>query len=353
MRARPTAAVAVLAAAILATVGVMRVVLRAPGIPYNVRDLFLDHASTLALVYFALTLLWIGAGAALTAHLIARSARPHLTAPLVLLATCIVSKMLLSRAVTYESIDDIIGSNALYRMVTREYVWGDWWSRAIEAIGVNTIDFLERRVRYIALYSIPLIGIASMLAATIPMLRARLAQKPKALSILMLFVGLWLFAARTIVVPWAGTDNLTELLATRPPLGIGGEWFLFAVALLIGLSAALLMRGTERVSLMPVAAIVTIAAVPAGWQLLNLGLEPHVEKYGATFSGVQFLLGPDRHHQLSRSALFVRWAVLQLGIVMVTFTGAWIVQQLIGRPSEPPIAASREHVGAVVDHRGN
>jgi hypothetical protein len=343
MRARPTAALVVLGAAILIIVTSIRVVLRVPGIPYNVRELFLDHASTPALVYFAVTLLWIGGGAVTTAHLVARSQRPHVIAPAALLLTCIVGKVLLSRAITYESIDDIIGSNALYGMVTRGEAWGARWSHSFAGIGENTIDFLERRVRFTALYSIPLIGIASMFSVVDPMLRARLVRRPRPLMVLILFVALWLFLARTIVVPWAGTDNLTELLATRPPLGIGGEWFLFAIALLIGLSAAMLVRGTERLSLMPVAVVVTIAAIPAGWQLLNLGLEQHVEKYGAVFSGAQFLLGPDRTHSLSRSMLFIRWTALQLGMVLVTFTGAWIVHRLIEptlpRQSAPDLRA--------------
>jgi len=348
MQSRVLYPLGVLVAATVLSIGAIRVVLRVPGVPYNVRDLFLDHGSTSALVSFALTLLWIGAGAAMTAHLVARSERPQVTAPLLLLVTCLVSKMLLSRAVTYESVDDIVGSNALYEMVAREHVWGGWWARAFEGIGVNTIDFLERRVRYAALYSIPLVGIASMLTATIPMLRAGLAQKPRApLVVLMLFVVLWLFVARTIVVPWAGTDNLTELLAARPPLGIGGEWFLFGIALLIGVSAAMLIRGTERLSLMPVAIVVTIAAVPAGWQLLNLGLEQHVEKYGATFSGVQFLLGPDRTHPLSRSMLFIRWAAVQLGMVVVTFIGAWIAHRLVEPTSPLQSRADLASVGRV------
>ena len=66
-----------LVAAIGSIVIAVRLVLRAPGIPYNVRELFLDHASLSALVFFALAIVWIGAGAMLLAHVLCRSRRVY------------------------------------------------------------------------------------------------------------------------------------------------------------------------------------------------------------------------------------------------------------------------------------
>src|SRR5262245_35970096 len=65
-----------LVATIVTIVVAVRAVLHAPGIPYNVRELFLDQASVPALVFFALTLIWIGAGPMLLAHVLLRSRRP-------------------------------------------------------------------------------------------------------------------------------------------------------------------------------------------------------------------------------------------------------------------------------------
>jgi hypothetical protein len=71
------------------------------------------------------------------------------------------------------------------------------------------------------------------------------------------------------------------------------------------------------------------AALPAGWVLLNAGLEPHVQKYGLVFSGTQFLLGPDRQHLLSTGALFARWVVVYISVVAVIAFGAWLFNALV------------------------
>jgi hypothetical protein len=147
-----------------AIVVTVKLVLRMPGIPYNVRDLFLDRASLSALVFFALALLWIGAGAMLLAHVVLWSRRAYLTVPLTFVVVSLVSKMLLSRSVTYESLDDILGSNNLFDLVTRANVWGAAWKHAFQTLGPDVVDFIERRVRYTALYSLPLLGVALMLS---------------------------------------------------------------------------------------------------------------------------------------------------------------------------------------------
>ena len=54
---------------------------------------------------------------------------------------------------------------------------------------------------------------------------------------------------------------------------------------------------------------------------VNEGLEQNIHKYGQVFSGVQFLLGPDRAHKLSQEVLFLRWGVVQIGVVVVTACG--------------------------------
>jgi len=328
-------------AAIGSIVIAVRLVLREPGIPYNVRELFLDQASLSALVFFALTLIWIGAGPMLLAHVLLRSRRSYLMAPLALIVVSLVSKMLLSRSVTYESIDDIIGSNNLFGLVTREHVWGASWGRMFNALGPDAVDFIERRVRYTALYSIPLLGLALtlMVAARSPTASRRFNTLDRFL--LLIAAAGWLWLARTVVVTWAATDNLTELIARRAVFGISGEWFLFAIPVLVGVSVVLLMRAAAQPNWWPVAIGATIAALPVGWALLNLGLEPQVEKYGYRFSGAQFLLGPDRRNTLSESVLFARWAAVQLGVVSVTFVGAWIANRAVRIAATAPTLLRR------------
>lgn len=58
MRAAPF----LLLAAAIAAIVLLRAVLRLPGIPYNVSELFLDGGSAWRLTLFAVALLWISAG---------------------------------------------------------------------------------------------------------------------------------------------------------------------------------------------------------------------------------------------------------------------------------------------------
>jgi hypothetical protein len=316
-------------AAIGSIVIAVRMVLRAPGIPYNVRELFLDHANLSALVFFALAIVWIGAGAMLLAHVLCRSRRVYLSMPLAVVVISLVSKMLLSRSVTYESIDDILGSNNVFGLVTRGNAWGAFWSRAFDALGPATVDFIERRVRYTALYSIPLLGLALSLMVT-----ARSSSTTRRLNVLdrvllLMCAAGWFWLARTVVVTWAATDNLTELIARQPAFGVPGEWYLVALPVLIGVSVSQLLRAAAGAAWWPLSIAAAIVTIPIGWTLLNLGLEGHVEKYGAVFSGAQFLLGPDRRHALPAWSLVARWAALQAAAVAVTFIGAWIAQRAV------------------------
>ena len=61
--------------------------------------------------------------------------------------------------------------------------------------------------------------------------------------------------------------------------------------------------------------VFTVAAFPLGWFFIKNGLVSSFVKYSNMYSGIDFLLGPDRKHLLSQSALFVRWVLLQAGIV--------------------------------------
>ena len=71
-------------------------------------------------------------------------------------------------------------------------------------------------------------------------------------------------------------------------------------------------------------ALAKTVAIPAGWLLLNMRLDPHVEKYGQFFSGGQFLLGPDRTRALSEIQLFARWSAVQAAGTFVLASGLWL-----------------------------
>jgi hypothetical protein len=314
-----------LAAAVAAIAIMIKMILRLPGLPYNVSGLFLDHGSAPAIVIFAVALLWVGAGPMLLAHWMARSQHPYVVLPAGVVIASMVSRTLLKYSVTYESLDDILGTNNLFWQVTVQNIWGEWWRHAFLVTNVpDLVSYFERRIRYIALYS-PLAVCLAL--AMLPIARAsgrRAAASWFQLSWLALSAVAWLWLSRIITFPWAATDNLTELIAQRGPFGLGGGFFLYLIVVLVAANVALLVRAIDRWTWWPAAIALSIVAIPAGWLLLGAGLEQHVDGHGPAFSGTQFLLGPDRQPSLGDMALFMRWAVVQGAGITVMFIGGWI-----------------------------
>jgi hypothetical protein len=323
-RSRVLAPAVVLVATIATIIIAIKVVLRLPGVPYNVEELFLDNASAPALVIFSLALLWIGCGAMMLAHWLVQSRYPYFVLPLGAFVLAMVSRTLLRYSVTYESLTDILGSSTLFRDVTINKIWGEFWSHNFLATNLpSLVEFFERRVRYTALYSLLAVTLTLML---MPIAIARGHRKPNLFPMLALaasaFICLWL--SKMVVIDGANTDNLTELIADQGSFGLDGELFVYAIAVLMAANVALLLRASDNRLGWIGALAGSVVAVPAGWWLLNAGLEQHIHKYGLVSSGAQFLLGPDRQHSLSEHVLFLRWAVVQTGSIGVMFIGAWI-----------------------------
>ena len=324
MRAAP---ILLLAAATAAIVLVLRAVLRLPGIPYNVSELFLDNGSAWRLTLFAAALLWIGAGPLLAARWLRRSHSPLLVLPVAMIAAAMVSRTLLKYSVTYESLDDILGTNILYSRIIDEHIWGEFWRQTVlTAHAADFVSYVERRVRFIALYS-PLAVCLTLAFLTQPDGGRRHLGKTQ-VAWLVVAASAWIWLSITIVFTWAATDNLTELVSDAGPFGLGGRFYLLLLAMLIAANVAgLLSAGRSWLRWLMAIAFV-VAAIPVGWLLLGLGLEQHVQKYGLVFSGTQFLLGADRQHTLSQAALFARWTAVQTAAVAVMFAGAGIVARL-------------------------
>jgi hypothetical protein len=316
--------------ATIATISIaIKVVLRLPGVPYNVAELFLDKASASALVIFSLALLWIGGGAMMLARWLAQSRYPYFVLPLGAFVLAMVSRTLLKYSVTYESLNDILGSSTLFRDITLNKIWGEYWSHMFSAANLpSLVEFFERRIRYTAFYSLLAVTLTLML---MPIAVARENRKPNLFPMLALaasaFICLWL--AKMVAIDGANTDNLKELIADRSLFGLDGELFVYAIMVLMAANVALLLRASDSRLGWIGALVGSGIAVPLGWWLLNAGLEQHVHKYGKVFSGAQFLLGPDRQHSLSELILFLRWAVVQTGGTGVMFIGAWIGNRLV------------------------
>jgi hypothetical protein len=137
------------------------------------------------------------------------------------------------------------------------------------------------------------------------------------LSLNILYMLPWLLLCKYIAFDEANTDNLNELIARDGFWGTGGGGYLYLLILLLSLNSVWISQSSRHWILKIIG---TFVGGTITWYLFNLGLEPNIEKYGLTFSGVDFLLGPDRKTKLDETILFMRWFILYTGAIA---TLAW------------------------------
>ncbi len=305
----------------LVIIGAITVVLRIPGIPYNVTELFRGNGSFIYLAFFALAVLWAGAGSVWLSRRLIVARWPGLALLPLTLIVSMTSLVLLWAGVTTESINDISGSPTIFRAVTNGEAWGLAWKTFFLSFNsAGTVNLLEHIVTYSALYS----PLPVALALSITVWRApRLWQKSpvKGLGLIVSAI-LLIWLCKTFAVDWATTDNLTELIAHEGAWGVSGVSYLYALLVLICLNALLVVKSVEaKGRWIGLGILACVVAVPLGWWLLNQGIDPAVEKYGQIFSGVQFLLGQDRNQIISIDTLFLRWCFVQVAGVTTLATG--------------------------------
>lgn len=302
----------------------MAVVLRLPGIPYNVTELFRADGRVPALFSVALALLWAGGGAVWLGTRLAQTSWPGLLLPPMTLLVSLASLTLLWLGVTTESIEDISGSSNVFWWVTNRDTWGVFWRQVflyLDAPGV--ISFLEHSVRYSALYApLPMtLGLMVIARDTTERRGQRFDRKGRLAGLLVSALAIF-WACKAIAFDWASTDNLNELIAAEGEWGWGGGGFLYGLLALLCATSLFMATACRAPWHQRVTGFALyLAGLPLGWWLLNQGLEQQVHKYGHVFSSVQFLLGPDRHHLLSPEVLFLRWCAVQTVAVVTLATG--------------------------------
>ena len=282
-------------ALVAASLLVTHLVLLLPGIPYNVRELFPREHRELSIIVFSVLLVWFGCAPVWFGDVLAR--RPRLV-PLLPVWSAVVglgSWTLLRFSVTPESRMDIVGSPVLG--------WSGEW---------------EMFCRFLALQatlSLPQILAAGALGGFLYVAPRR---APKRAFWLLVWTVPGLVFAWIVVVKWACTDNLIELIRSHPWPFVGPV-FLSAGAVLLGLNAAAVTYGWCRGGLAArwLAVLLTGLLVVPGWALLCMGLDPAVEKYETVFPAVRFLLGPDRATELPMRNLFLRWMGLYCVLVLI------------------------------------
>lgn len=306
-------------------------ILRLPGIPYNVKELFRGDGNVAALAMFSLAVIWIGAGSVWLARVMVRSHHPGFIVLPAALFVSLTSLALLWSSVTTESIEDIAGSSNLFWFVTNRDIWGEFWRNFFLETDIPVvIGFLERCVRYSALYAPLPICLGYILALREKMQSNSLDFRWIAYLTTGVIATMWI--CKAIAFDWSSTDNLNELIARDGEWGMGGGGYLYALLLLLSANSIALADALKSTLYRQIlTGLISIVAIGIGWWLLNEGLESNVSKYGLVFSGVQFLLGPDRSHTLTTDELFLRWGFLQIGAIFIISAGVWLGRSAVVR----------------------
>jgi VanZ family protein len=280
-----------------------------PGVPYNVRELFGGHGNPLDIAQFVLVLLSLGA----LPRLALKLGPGALRLPLLLSLASLITLFVLTRCVSNESLDDILGTNNHYRSVTAG-IWGLHWAEFYSThLSAALIAPFERAVRFFGLYLPP----AAFLALALAWLELRL-KRSSLLALSLVFIPvLWL--CKIIAFDWYATDNLVELIEP------GGGLWLYLLLPLISANIAFVSRphGQAWPRL-----LLTLVCLPVSWFLLSAGLASEVRLDNVTYSAMQFLLGPDRITTLTTDTLMARWAGMYLACVLLGTVGVVIGRRL-------------------------
>ncbi len=320
-------------AACLAATLIMQVILGLPQIPYNVRELFGGEDAWWRLFIFSLAGLSIGLGGALVGRTVAESSRVYLALPGATILACLATYLLLVLSVSAESIWDITGSANTHWFVMNRHIWGDPGVWLYETIGSKPlIHTVERFVRFAALFgqAILWIGILSALyfrltAQSQISATSRASLLLPAVLAFLLAAAPWLVLFNLVAFDFSSTDNLNELIG-------GHGHILYFLLLLLPFNALFVVHALRRPRVGTAAATMLVLAVslPVGWLLFKNGLNPAVTKYGQVFSGVDFLLGPDREELLPETTLMFRWFAVQCTAIAGLACGMQVVPGLEG-----------------------
>lgn len=279
--------------AVLSVVGAAA--LRLPMVPYNVRELLMPGLGGVVSV-LGLVLTVYGMANSPFLFFVARRRNWLHAFPLGLVIQGLIAWCLLRLAVPIESLEDIVGSPVL----DWPWVW-------------------EMMGRFIAL------NMAVMMQVVGAALCVRAIVKPETLADVFywaLISAVLAWPLHMVVVRWAATDNLTELMAWGA--GFSASFALATGLFLICLAASALSASLTvlkaRWALLGLAVPAFAGAALCYW----LGTEQTIVKYGRVFSAFQFLLSSDRAHYAQGTDLIVRFLV-----AMVTVCGGLAALQFL------------------------
>ncbi|MCB2043597.1 MAG: hypothetical protein KDH48_23990, partial [Rhodoferax sp.] len=277
------------------------VLTRLPIVPYNVRELLNPYHPVAAPVLLAIAVFWVFGFPAWSVRWLAAGRSRFVALPPAIVLYGLVGWVSLRYAVLPESIHDVVGSPVL----------GWPWDTEVMA----------RLTTLLSTIGTPLMAGALLVTA---LNAERVGSTPVWLA---LFVALLFPVQYAVIVTWAGTDNLTELMASNASIGAFALLFLYVlvVATVGSMVAALRHRGGR--TRIAIAAASLALSLPLGYLLLRSGTEPVVIKQGQVFSAMQFLFSTDRTQYASGVNLLARFAVfhvLFVGMVAWTQSVFWM-----------------------------
>ncbi len=281
------------------------IALRSTGIPYNIRELFSDASQLSGLIYISFAFYWgLGAPAYLSRWLMGggEGEKRAIIFPLLIICHASLMYLFIRVAVPIESIHDILG----YPILDWPWEWELLW-------------------RFIALFgaiSLLLSCAAAIWIAAPPFYSVRNRGRMRWLiaAFLVLPFSHW------VVIEQASTDNLTELMLYQ------SSWLssiLIAIWLII-LGAAASLLSASFANFLPsriLSIIIALLSILPAYLALYLGTASAIQKYGITFSALQFLLSTDRLHLSDGINLFIRYAIAQatfMGIIALAQLPVWI-----------------------------
>ncbi len=263
-----------------------------PGIPYNVRELVADGNLLLnGLLLTAFLYTAFGLPVMLAIRYSHSQTQLAWKLPLSLLPAAIAAWGCLFLAVPTESMHDVVGSPVL------QWPW-----------------HLEIALRFVALLYLlsAAIAIATLVMLARP-LRFNLHRLGLMLGSALPGLLILLVIAHLVVVKFAATDNLTELMSGGGSIGASLAASLWLI-LLASLAAMLAASAAQRRGI-GWALLSTLVSAPIAYLLAWFATEQQVVKYEQTFAALQFLLSTDRQHLVSGTELYLRFAVAHAVVI--------------------------------------
>ncbi len=263
-------------------------------LPYNVKELLSVNNIYIQSLGISIITLWCFGFPLGIQILRARNTRLKATNILKYFSIHILVCWILIRAILpLESIHDIIGYPV--------------WKSFIE---------LEMSLRFFALfslYSLNLFLISSLVMKNINIKNMQISNAP--ITAFYLFIVLPI--SFTVVVVFAGTDNITELLPNN-----GYSISTIAIIGYISLlnSSAVSLSAWRYVSSNRLKAgllIFSILSIPISYWLLKIGTEHTIIKYDQVFSTLQFLLSNSRSNYVTGSELILRFTIAHTSLIFI------------------------------------